>query len=114
MTLMRWNSTRFSTKPVSQELKMSGKILLLKVQINQYFHNFSPDGGVGGAVATSESSFGIGIGGFRKCRLLDGGGGIGRLDFGIVSIELRILSSDLDNEKIPFAVSELVTFVLDT
>lgn len=28
-----------------------------------------------------------------------GGGGIGLLDFGIVSIEFKILSSDLDREK---------------
>lgn len=81
--------------------------------LNRQKHQFLlPDGGVDGAVVTLESSFGVGIGGFLVCRFVDGGGGIGRLDFGIVSMELRILSSDRDNEKMPFDVSELVTFVL--
>lgn len=106
-----------SAKLVSQELKMLRK---METIINRKFtHKFhaqflSPDGGVDGAVMTSESSFGVGIGGFRVCRLPDGGGGIGRLDLGIVSMELRMLSSDRDNEKMPFDVSELVTVVLDT
>lgn len=59
--------------------------------------SFLPDGGT----EFSGTSIGVGIGGLRIGFLsYEGGGGIGLRDFGVESIEFKILSSDLEREKI--------------
>lgn len=57
---------------------------------------FVPDGGT----EFSGISIGVGIGGLRIGFLsYEGGGGIGLRDFGVESIEFKILSSDREREK---------------
>lgn len=63
----------------------------------------------GGVIRTSRLSIGAGIGGFLIGFLSYAGGiGMGRRDFGVTSIEFRMLSSDLDREKMDDVDDETV------
>lgn len=55
-------------------------------------------------VAVATSSIGGGIGGFNDFFVYGGGGGGSRFAFGNVSIEFKMLSSDLDRANIDAAV----------
>lgn len=71
------------------------------------------DGFAGTEGGSSKLSIGAGIGGFLIGFLSYAGGiGIGLRDFGVTSIEFKILSSDLDRENIDDDVTVVVGAIL--